>query len=259
VFKVFSESDREHFELFAELDQRECTSERGSLCFVFGTQNLVIGKLRRLAGSPEDAAAAKRFVSACKEVAGHDRLATIRAKHESVTPSSTKPCFSHLRFYDYCRRLLDLDLSAQELDGALKEAESLKIFGKKFDKMRPKSSEQSVTEAAVQCAKMNLDSVRQDYRKLLENRLAGLREDCLVLFSANNNLIWMHEHMHDLWGLEGSSRQLPETERNLRYLEECRQLGKLENKEIMKAAGMGEDAERKSCKLFGNVWNFFGS
>jgi hypothetical protein len=121
---AMSESTREHFELFAVLDQRECTSEPGSLCFVFGTQNLVIGKLRRLAGSPEDAAAAKGFVSACKEVAGHERLATIRAKYEAATPLSTRPYFPHIRFYDYCRRLLDFDLLSAKIEGALKSGVS---------------------------------------------------------------------------------------------------------------------------------------
>jgi hypothetical protein len=254
---AMSESTREHFKLFAELDRRECGSAPGSLCFIFGTLNLVIGKLRRLAGSPKAAEAdqlevEKGFVSACKEVAGHDRLAAIRAKYEEVSPLSTQPYFPHIRFYDYCRRLFDFDSLSAEIDCALESAEHIKRFGQELDKILvhgrhradPEARwsetaangerESSVAEAAVRFIVWYTEE-----KCLVERGLRRLRDECLSVLDHEGNLIWMHQHMYDLMGLERGGHQTRRTERSFRYLEACKQLGELEDyEEISKEAGV---------------------
>jgi hypothetical protein len=53
-----------------------------------------------------------------------------------------------------------------------------------------------------------------------------------------DNLIWMHQHMHDLLGLERSGQKAPDTERYSKSLKACKLIGKLENEEIIEMLGM---------------------
>jgi hypothetical protein len=110
--ETMKESTREQFQLFAEQDQAECRSEGNFKCLLFSSPDLMINKLRRVIGSPKDTdvdelRAAERFVSACKEMAASDAIK--RTNYEESTPRSTEPYFPHIRFYDYCERLLDVE------------------------------------------------------------------------------------------------------------------------------------------------------
>jgi hypothetical protein len=263
---------REHFELFAKQDQHECKSEGRSECLSFGCSNLVIGKLRRLIGSPEGAPsadqleAAERSVSACKEIAASDSIKTTRTQYQKLTPSSTEPHFPHIRFYDYCKQLLNL---AQVIDSRLGSAPLLERFGEELDKIRGRTlskaesyrmssetaeseSEQkrSVAEAAVRFAEWaHPRPLRDEDEKLLtlQNELNRLKNTCSYWLHALENMIWMHKNMYDLLGRERWGRQKPETERKLNFLDACKQLVELKNDEIIEAA------KQKAGKMFPNV------
>jgi hypothetical protein len=253
-----SESTLKHFKLFAEQDLKECRS--GSVCTIVVSTSTLIGKLRRLAGSPEDAAAAKRFVSACKEVAGHDRLATIRAKYEPATPSSPKPYFPYVRFYDFCTDMFDPDFSGSEITDIPRPPDRVVRFGGKLDEiladgqsedlytiwseMAESDRQRSVAKAALQHAEMNSSFIRQMVdRKWLEKKLNGLKKECQALLSGKEDLIFMRQHVPELMGLgRVGPIQREIDQKNMRYLEACKQLGELENEEIIKAAGVGEEA-----------------
>jgi hypothetical protein len=245
---AMSESIREHFKLFAELDQRECSSAPGSLCLIFGTQNMVISKLLRLSGShsPKDAKLARGFVSACKEMAGHAPLATIRAKYEEVTPSSTKPYYSHIRFYDFCRKLVDLDLSAREIDDVLNLLVEVRGLGEILDKvlvsdqsredpepmwskMADSDRKRSVAKAAYQFALKN-----SEY-PIFGNELRTLKFRCRESIMRTAHFGYMQRNMSDLLDLKRGGKH--NIERNLRYLEACVQVLKLEGKDINEVAG----------------------
>jgi hypothetical protein len=245
---AMSESTREHFKLFAELDQRECSSAPGSFCFIFGTQNLVISKLLRLSGShlPKDAKLARGFVSACKEMAGHAPLATIRAKYEQATPLSTEPYYSHVRFYDFCRKLVDLDLSAREIDDVLNLLVEVRVLGMILDKvlvsdqsredpepmwskMADSDRKRSVAEAVYQFALKN-----SEYPNF-GNELRTLKFRCRESIIRTAHFGYMQRNMSDLLDLKRGGKH--NIERNLRYLEACVQVLKLEGKDINEVAG----------------------
>jgi hypothetical protein len=88
--------------------------------------------------------------------------------------------FPHIRFYDYCGRLLEFEFSAGEIDLALEWAANVEGFGEMLDKilanglstadpetMWSKTAEsvsereQSVARAAVRFAKWNSNSIRR--------------------------------------------------------------------------------------------------
>jgi hypothetical protein len=236
---AMSESTREHFKLFAELDQRECSSAPGSLCFIFGTQNLVFGKLRRLIGSPKEAEleVARGFVSACKEVAGHARLATIRAKYEQATPSSTKPYYRHVRFYDFCHQLVGCLSFGNNCPHSNVPLEA-EIIGRELGKTMSSEAatsgheqEQSFFEAIVGYAKSQSKRVSlSKKRKWLTKRFNDLREECLPVLSSYENFIWLHQLDPQAFNV---ARYY--IEKYSRSLEVCEQLGKIENEQIIKA------------------------
>jgi hypothetical protein len=242
---AMSESTREHFKLFAELDQRECSSAPGSLCFIFGNLNLVIGKLRRLIGSPKEAEleVAKGFVSACKEMAGHAPLAIIRAKYEQATPSSAEPYYPHVRFYDFCRQLsnclLDLKNCPYFNTPSYKVEAIVKILdeGKTMSSEAAKSGheqEQLFFEAVVGYAKSRSEHVSLfNKRKWLTKELNDLREKCLPVLSSNENFTWLHQL--DPQGVISSGWPRRQIEEYLRCLGACKQLGKIEDEQIIKA------------------------
>jgi hypothetical protein len=271
-----SESTREHLKLFADQEHRECIDKGKSECSGFLISNSVVGALRRLIGWPEGAPsadqleAAKRFVSACKEMTASGSIMTMRTKYRARAPWSPQPYFPHIRFYDYCRRLLDLEWSAQEIDDRLGWAACVKRLGAKLDEIRahrlsradpeamsssPASeSEQKrlVAEAAVRSNKWPLfNFVRENFIESQEDRLDDLKKKCSRLLGQVDNLIWMHQHMYEPMGLERDGLQAPDTERNLRYLEACKQLGELENEEIIEMTKNSRKSSAPVERCFG--------
>jgi hypothetical protein len=264
---TMNKSTREHFELFAMQDQHECKSRTG--CLSFHTSNLAIGGLRRLIGWPEGAPsadqleAAERSVSACKEMTASDSIKTTRTQYLKWTPSSPEPHFPHIRFYDYCKELLEID-SRLELDPGVRR------FGEELDKIRAcglskvesdkmsSESEQKrlVAKAAVRFAK----GYKQLYFHKGDAAVLGrdhnvqwndLKISCSIMLDRAANIVWMHQHIYQLLRREGLDQRTPETERNLRYLKACRQLGELENKEII-------EMTKKSHKAFTLIERCFG-
>jgi hypothetical protein len=109
--EAMKESTREQFKLFAEQDRSEFRPGHCSECLLFDHLSM-INRLRRVAGSPKDTdvdelRAAERFVSACKEITASDSIK--RTNFEGFTPLWKEPYFAHIRFYDFCRRLPDLE------------------------------------------------------------------------------------------------------------------------------------------------------
>jgi hypothetical protein len=277
-----SKSTREHFELFVEQDRRECTPEGQpySECQLCDKSIYVVGKLRRLIGSAKDSdvaelRAAERFVSACKELAASDSIK--RTNYEEWTPLSTEPYFAHIRFYDFCRRLLDLDLSVQNIDNREDRTAFARRFSEKLDKIQAQSPssvnpegllsetaksgrerERSVAEAVLRVAGLNPNRILQDddMKYTLKGTLNRLRLECSRVLDQVDNLAWMHQHMYDLLGRKREDKGAPYAEQNLRYSDACKQLGELKDEEIIKATDRQEETplpvieKRKPNKLF---------
>jgi hypothetical protein len=151
---AMSDSSRKHFELSVEQDQHECTSDGRSLCTAFNIQEGMNGKLRRLIGWPKNAQAdqlevAKGFVSACEEMTASDSIKAMGTICMASTLCSMKPYFPHIRFYDFCRRLLDLNPSKEKIEDSLARAKMFKYFGRKLDKAGKQSRIQGGVEHIV--------------------------------------------------------------------------------------------------------------
>jgi hypothetical protein len=285
---TMSDLTRKHFELFTEQDQRECRSEGGPGCLFLVNSNSAFGVLRQLIGSPEGVpsadqlGAARRFVSACKEMTDSDSIKTTRTQFQNLRPDSTQSYFPHIRFYDYCRQLLDFDLSTREFDDVLRQADYVNYFGRElgkifaqgqsradFEKISSETAEsvsereRSVAEAAVRFATWHLDRfpLSRDGEFLTQGRrLDLLRNECSKVLHKVDNLIWMYQHVHDLVGHEHLGQRTSRTERNLMYSAACKQLVQLENE----AAGMEEETlppvieKQRPRKWFPNVMPGFG-
>jgi hypothetical protein len=255
---TMNKSTREHFELFAMQDQHECKSRTG--CLSFHTSNLAIGGLRRLIGWPEGTPsadqleAAERSVRACKEMTASDLIKTTRTQYMEWTPSSPEPYFPHVRFYDYCKELLEID-SHLELNPRVKR------FGEELDKIRAcglskaeadKMSSESEQKRLVAKAAVRFGELLKIWPTLTpEARLNYLKDRCSFMLDRAANIVWMHQHIYQLLRREGWDQRTPETERNLRYLKACRQLAELENKEII-------EMTKKSRKSFTLIERCFG-
>jgi hypothetical protein len=270
---AMSASTREQFKLFAEQDKREY--ESNSEWSSFDGSISLIAKLRQSIGSPrktdaDELRAAEGFVSACKEMAASKSIKTARTKYEKETPSSPEPHFPHIRFYDYCRRMLKLDLSIEKIDeqnhrAAIRFFEKLaEIQERSQSKATPEALlsetaenvrelERSVAEAAVQIAEQNSNLIRRagdtEWVQAVENELKLLRDQCSYVLDQVDNLIWMHQHMYDILGRTRWSQDTAYAKRNLMYSETCRQLGKLDNEKIIKTV----TEEQKPRSLFSNI------
>jgi hypothetical protein len=288
---AMSVSTREQYKLFAEQDQRECRSGGQPALLLFDKSIKVVGKLRRLIGSPKDTDAdelkvAERFVSACREVIASDSIQTARTGYEEQTPYSSWPHYPHIRFYDFCRRLLELDLSIEKIDNKDSRATIAVRFSEKLAEIQERSQskanpeallsetaesvrerERSVAEAAVQIAERNPNLIRRagdtEWVQAVENELKRLRDQCSYVLDQVANLIWMHQHMYDLLDREREDQGTAYDEQNLMYSEACKQLGQLKNEEIMKVAGLGADGsateKRKPRNSIPSLLTYFGS
>jgi hypothetical protein len=262
---AMSASTREQFKLFAEQDQRECESKR--ICSSFDGSISLIGILRQSIGSPRESdadelKAAEGFVSACKEMAASKSIKTARTEYEARTPSSPEPRFPHIRFYDYCIRLLKLNVSVQTIDKQSQRAAKAILFSKKLAKIQKRSianhlrllwgttePERSVAEAAVQIVGWNHIRQAANAKSVLKNELSGLRHECSYLIDQVDNMIWMRRHMYDLLGQKPQSQGAAHAKRNLMYSEACCQLGKLDNEKIIKTV----TEEQKPRSLAPNI------
>jgi hypothetical protein len=279
--EAMKESTREQFKLFAEQDQAECRSEGSSKCLSFFRSNSMINKLRRVIGSPKDTdvdelRAAERFVSACKEMAASDSIK--RTNYEESTPLSTEPYFPHIRFYDYCERLLDVESLAQDLNEYFRWQGNFKYFGEKLDQIEERSRskakpgktaenvrerKRSVTEAAAQVVEWNLNRILSAYWDRMrktemeslkpESQLTALREECLGVLDQVDNLNWLHQHMYSLMDIERSDQQMLEIERYLRYSEACKQLGGVKDEEIIETDKKRRRGIFTTCSARGNA------
>jgi hypothetical protein len=247
--QTMSESAREQFKLFVKQDERDLESKDESLAISFHSENSAIAKLHRLIGSPDGAAstdqlnAAKTFVGACNELTASRSI--MRANYARKTPASQRPYFPHIRFYDDCRLLLDFFLGERDIDYLLKRARWVETFGDKLDKILVKGwrsadpeakwsetaksdgkRERLVAEAAYLLAKSCIGTI--DYW------LKFTKDRCSEAF-ADVNTIWLHLRLH-LLRRKLSNQQILVIKRYSRYLEACKQLGKLENEQIIKKA-----------------------
>jgi hypothetical protein len=272
--EAMSETTRKQFKLFVEQEQRECISKGKPRCSKYRLQSSLVYALRRLVSSVlegdgvDQSEAAKRFVSACKEMAASDSIKTTRAQHHKSTPLLSQPYFPHVRFYDFCRRLLDLPWSEESIDYHVRVAPTcVKRFFVKLDEIRARrlsraglevrSSETAeseeeqkrlVAEAAVRSDKWPVIKFVSDS---LEHRLDDLKKKCSRLLGQVDNLIWMHQHMYEPMGPERDGLQAPDTERNLGNLDACKQLIRLKNDEIIEMTKNSRDSFAPVKRCFG--------
>jgi hypothetical protein len=246
--KTMSESAREQFKLFVKQDKRDLESKDKSFAIFSPAANSAIVKLRRLIGSPDGTAsadqmnAAETFVGACDELTASRSI--MRDNYARKTPASQRPYFPHIRFYDDCRRLLGL--LKHGVEDPFKRAEAVKIFGEKLDKILVKGwcfadpeakwsetaesdgeRERSVAKAAYRFASI--------YREDIEGRLEFLKGSCSKAVADADDTIWLHLHLN-LLRRKLSDQQILVIKRYSRYLEACKQLGKLEKEQIIKKA-----------------------
>jgi hypothetical protein len=244
--KAMSESTREQFELFVKQD--DYRSKDKFLIVPFPSTNLAIGKLRRLIGSPDGTVSAnhlelaERFMSACKEMVANRSI--MRANYARETPASRQLYFPHIRFYDDCSRLLDFLRDKRAIEGLLKPPKQIEIFGEKLDKILvgwskadPETKwdetaesdgerERAVAKAAYQFAKA-------DIHGNIKVLLHSLKRLCSIAVADLGHGIWLHLH---LLRHRHSDQRILVLERYSRYLEACKQLGKLEDEQIIKKA-----------------------
>jgi hypothetical protein len=262
---AMSASTREQFKLFAEQDQREC--ESNGVCSSFYGKISLIGILRQSIGSPrktdaDELKAAEGFVSACKEMAASESIANTRTEYKARTPSSPEPHFPHIRFYDYCIRLLNLDLPVQTIDEQSQRADMAVRFSENLAEIQKNSRansrrplretaerERSVAEAAVQIVRWNHIRQAVDTKLVLEIGLSRLRYECSYLLDQVDNMIWMHRHMYDLLDQTPKSQGTAYAKRNLMYSKACRQLEELDNEKIIKMV----TEEPKPRSLFSDI------
>jgi hypothetical protein len=248
--KAMSESTREQFKLFVKQDRRDFRSKYKSFAVSSPPLNSAIGKLRRLIGSPDDTAKASQrklvesFVSACKEMAASRSI--IRANYASKTPRSS-PYFPHIRFYDDCRRLLDLFTGEEQIEDSFRRNDWVETFGEKLDEILVDGSskadpetkwsetvesdgerERSVAKAAYQFAKTSMGTIEEEWLNILN-------EQCSEAVAGADDTIWLHLHLN-LLRRKVSDQQILVIKRYSRYLEACKQLGKLEKEQIIKKA-----------------------
>jgi hypothetical protein len=62
-------------------------------------------------------------------------------------PGRQSHTFRHIRFFDYCRRLLDLESSAQGFIGDFRREDYFKHFGEKLDQIQKRSRSKADSEA----------------------------------------------------------------------------------------------------------------
>jgi hypothetical protein len=257
-----SASTRKHFESFVKED--DTFSE-------FDHPNMAIRRLRYLMGAPENAdqlEIAKGYVRACEDVV--ERCASIkpiRANYPTYTSESSS-YWPHVKFYDFCRHLVDFDFAHQidrtvELDSKLAEH---------FDGRQDQNHDQSLS--GPDAATMSIGTAESDLEQEqsfaaeaavryaadwakerevpiyteadqahpekyvpanLELGLDELKSACWVSLFRARNLLWMQRN--GLLGFTHGDIHKPTTERKLRFLKACEHLEELENEEIIEKAG----------------------
>jgi hypothetical protein len=271
---ALSESTREHFESF---------KKHLGIYDIFNCPTQAIVKLRLIIESPENANQfdiAKGYSRACEDVI--ERCASIKPiRANYLRSASTTNHWPHVKFYDFCRQLVDFDF-ADEIEWAVKySASEIKYFAERQDRNQAHSlrgpnaatmstetaesdleQEQSFAEAAVRFAadwakrhwiQTGTDKdgykytvvTRYHFKELpsvtLEHGLDELKRTCSNSLAKAHDFLWMQKH--DLLGPAHGDIHKLTTERNLRFLKACEHLVKLRNEEIIEKGGKVLDNE----------------
>jgi hypothetical protein len=240
-----SELTRDYFKWFAGQDRAETLD--------YWMPNMAFGKLRTVVGSLEDTddgqlEAAKGYLDACKEMIGQlDGIKSIRSNYQWMNIGKLEKYYPHIRFYDFCRLLVDFDFSKEvdrnfwgvDMNDFMKILENLAKMPAETAKSGHEQDERSL---AVAAAAQFVKEVSNDHYRwgpgILDTPpkiLDWLMERCSVFLNSVHNLLWAYEH--DLLGLEHGGNLSPSTEKNLRCLKACKQLEELPKKKILDSVG----------------------